>query len=79
MNLRRAATPETKLLIADHILPHACYDENEDAAEDEEPLPGVVRSLAPLGSPLLPNLGKVNANAYWLDLTVSILIASPVW
>ncbi|RPD56594.1 hypothetical protein L226DRAFT_480398 [Lentinus tigrinus ALCF2SS1-7] len=72
LNLRRAATPETKLLIADHILPHACYDENEDPASEEEPLPGMVRSLAPQGSPLLPNLGKANANAYWLDLTMRV-------
>ncbi|TFK81372.1 hypothetical protein K466DRAFT_502247 [Polyporus arcularius HHB13444] len=72
LNLRRAATPDTKLLIADHILPHACYDEDEDAASEEDPLPGMVRSLAPQGSPLLPNLGKANANAYWLDLTMRV-------
>ena len=40
-----------------------------------EPLPGTVRTLAPEGSPLLPNLGKANANAYWLDLTVSPVIS----
>ncbi|PCH41986.1 hypothetical protein WOLCODRAFT_143819, partial [Wolfiporia cocos MD-104 SS10] len=34
------------------------------------PLPRMVRSLALEGSPLLLNLGKANANAYWLDLTV---------
>ena len=78
MNLRRAAGPNTKLLIADHILPHACVDEHEDmdASGTEGRLPvhdsGMVRSLAPEGSPLLPNLGKANANAYWLDLTVRI-------
>ena len=40
------------------------------------PLPGTVRTLAPEGSPLLPNLGKANANAYWLDLTVSVTTIS---
>ncbi|KAI0700683.1 hypothetical protein C8T65DRAFT_790056 [Cerioporus squamosus] len=72
LNLRQAATPDTKLLIADHILPHACFDENEDTASEDDPLPGMVRSLAPQGSPLLPNLGKANANAYWLDLTMRV-------
>ncbi|PCH37301.1 hypothetical protein WOLCODRAFT_140793 [Wolfiporia cocos MD-104 SS10] len=36
------------------------------------PLPGTVRSLALEGSPLLPNLGKGSANAYWLDLTMRV-------
>ncbi|KAH9896530.1 S-adenosyl-L-methionine-dependent methyltransferase [Cubamyces lactineus] len=66
LNLRIAASPDTKLLLADHILPLACVD------EDIDPLPGVVSSLAPEGSPLLPNLGKANANAYWMDLTMRV-------
>ena len=74
MNLRRSANPDTKLLIADHILAHACIDENEDPDQppERDALPGRLRSLAPHGTPLLANLGKANANAYWLDLTVSI-------
>ena len=83
MRLRQAAGPNTRLLLADYVLPLACVDEDEDIepeptedGEDNgkkitrEPLPGTVRTLAPEGSPLLPNLGKANANAYWLDLTV---------
>ena len=84
LRLRQAASPATRLLLADYILPLACVDEDEDAEPEtpdenenfhrkltREPLPGTVRTLAPEGSPLLPNLGKANANAYWLDLTVS--------
>ena len=71
LNLRRAATADTKLLIADHILPHACVDDHESIASQGEDLPGLVRSLAPEDSPLLPNLGKANAIAYYLDLTVN--------
>jgi hypothetical protein len=83
LQLRHAAGPNTRLLLADYILPLACVDEDEDidpeateVTEDgerkvnHEPLPGIVRTLAPESSPLLPNLGKANANAYWLDLTV---------
>ncbi|KAI9066168.1 S-adenosyl-L-methionine-dependent methyltransferase [Trametes sanguinea] len=70
LNLRVSAGPETKLLLADHILPLACYDEDLDGDISEDPLPGAIRSLAPEGSPLLANLGKANANAYWMDLTM---------
>lgn len=88
LRLRQAAGPNTRLLLADYVLPLACVDEDEDiepeTPEDSEesgrkitrdPLPGTVRTLAPEGSPLLPNLGKANANAYWLDLTVRRLHA----
>lgn len=70
LNLRRAATPETKLLIADHVLPLACLDEVDDFKGESLPLPGLVPTLAPEDSHLLPNLGKANGLAYWLDLTV---------
>ncbi|THH29318.1 hypothetical protein EUX98_g4870 [Antrodiella citrinella] len=72
LHLRNAAGPDTKLLIADHLLPLACIDE-DDASEA---LPGTVRTLAPEGSPLLPNLGKANANAYWMDLTMRVTFNS---
>ncbi|KAH9830194.1 S-adenosyl-L-methionine-dependent methyltransferase [Rhodofomes roseus] len=83
LHLRRAAGPDTKLLLADWILPLACIDEDPDPETPRErvemtdkmkiqPLPGTVRTLAPEGSPLLPNLGKANANAYWLDLTMRV-------
>ena len=62
LQLRHAATPQTKLILADYILPLACEDRTEDI--------GVVRTLAPPSSGLLPNLGKASANAFWLDMTV---------
>ena len=79
--MRVASGPDTKLLIADHLLPLACVDEDEEGQDENEDLkngskirrevlPGTVRTLAPEGSSLLPNLGKANANAYWMDLTV---------
>ncbi|KAH7909090.1 S-adenosyl-L-methionine-dependent methyltransferase, partial [Hygrophoropsis aurantiaca] len=61
LRLRDAAGDETKLIIADHVLPLACVDE-EVSEKDAE------KTLAP--APLLPNLGKASANAYWLDLTM---------
>ncbi|KAI8973144.1 S-adenosyl-L-methionine-dependent methyltransferase [Trametes punicea] len=70
LNLRMAAGPDTKLLLADHILPLACVDEDIDDPHVSQSLPGAIRSLAPEGSPLLPNLGKANANAYWMDMTM---------
>lgn len=65
LQLRHAATPQTKLILADYVLPLACEDHTEDI--------GAVRTLAPPSSGLLPNLGKANANAFWLDLTASRL------
>ncbi|KAH8096884.1 hypothetical protein BXZ70DRAFT_865118, partial [Cristinia sonorae] len=81
LHLRNAAGPDTKLLIADHLLPLACVDEDDEALKGgadgkREALPGTVRSLAPDGSPLLPNLGKANANAYWMDLTMRVTFNS---
>lgn len=88
MRLRQAAGPNTRLVLADFVLPLACVDDIEtaeiskpvDVGDGPSPLksgkaafmPGVVRTLAPEGSPLLPNLGKATAHAYWLDLTVGL-------
>ena len=65
LQLRHTATPKTKLILADYVLPLACEDHTEDI--------GAVRTLAPPSSGLLPNLGKANANAFWLDMTASRL------
>ena len=67
-HLRNAAGPETKLLIVDMVLPHACYD---DWADGHEAIPGAERTLAPEGSPLLANLGRASATGYQLDISVS--------
>lgn len=66
LRLREAATDETKLVIADFVLPLACVDDNAEGGL--EGVDGADSKLAP--EPLLPNLGKANANAYWMDLTV---------
>jgi len=63
LQLRCAATPQTKLVLADYILPFACEDHTGDI--------GAVKTLAPPESGLLPNLGKASATAFWLDLTAS--------
>lgn len=81
LQLRQAAGPDTKLVLADFVLPLACTDEDElsefpamhsekRAKKARKPLAGALRSLAPEGSPLLPNLGKASAVGYWQDLTV---------
>ena len=59
--------PHTKLLLGDFILPLACPDEvgGNELLED---IQGTEAMLAP--PPLLPNLGKASANAYWMDMTV---------
>ena len=53
----------------DYVLPFACEDDSGDI--------GAVRTMAPPSSELLPNLGKANANAFWLDMTVSRLHLLP--
>lgn len=76
LQLREAAAPDTKLLLGDFILPLACPDEtNGDASLDG--IRGTESMLAP--PPLLPNLGKASANAYWMDLTVYITMLEFIW
>ncbi|KAI0761083.1 S-adenosyl-L-methionine-dependent methyltransferase [Trametes elegans] len=65
--LRRAAGPNTKLLLVDNLLPYACVDDKTGIDSTSE---GAVRSLVPEGSPLLPNLGKASANGYILDISM---------
>lgn len=69
LQLRQAATPKTKLIIVDYVLPFACEDRTGDI--------GAVRTMAPPQSGLLPNLGKANANAFWLDMSESLLLFLP--
>lgn len=63
-SLRASATPETKLVTVDCIVPYSC-----SAAITEE-IPGA--ALPPVPAPLLPSLGKVNSLAYQLDLQVRL-------
>jgi len=70
--LREASAPDTKLLIADFVLPLACADD-VNTSDGEDLLKNVEGADAVLAAPpLLANLGKANANGYWMDMTVSI-------
>ncbi|KAI0360847.1 S-adenosyl-L-methionine-dependent methyltransferase [Trametes cingulata] len=71
-HLRAAAAPTTELLIVDTILALACLDDTED----EEPVPGAERSLAPEGSPLLANLGRAYASGYLLDISMLAVLGA---
>jgi len=71
LRLREAASEDTKLLIADFVLPLACADDFSNTDLDGsglEDVQGAEKMLAP--APLLPNLGKASSNVYWMDLTV---------
>jgi hypothetical protein len=68
LRLREAAGPDTKLLIADFVLPLACVDDFGGEGDEDEQVEGAESTLAP--APLLANLGKASANGYWMDLTV---------
>ncbi|KAA1472746.1 S-adenosyl-L-methionine-dependent methyltransferase, partial [Dentipellis sp. KUC8613] len=62
VQLRRAAAPDTFLVIGDHVLPYACAIEGAEA----------LRTLRGAKWPLLANLGQASANAYWMDLTMQV-------
>ncbi|KAF8581125.1 S-adenosyl-L-methionine-dependent methyltransferase [Ramaria rubella] len=64
--IRAAARPDTVLIIGDHIMPYACIDESVVSN-----IPGAKKSLA--SAPLLANLGKASASAYYLDLTMQAI------
>ncbi|KAF8965428.1 hypothetical protein BDZ97DRAFT_781639 [Flammula alnicola] len=70
LHLREAATPDTKLLIAEFVLPLACPDDtgSNGGLEDVE---GAASILPP--APLLPNLGKASSNVYLMDLTMQVV------
>ncbi|KAF9447111.1 hypothetical protein P691DRAFT_776367 [Macrolepiota fuliginosa MF-IS2] len=70
IQLREAAMPDTKLLLGDFVLPLACPDETDK----DELLEGIQGAESMLASPpLLANLGKASANAYWMDLTMQVM------
>lgn len=73
LQLREAATADTKLLMADFVLPLACSD---DTSTDGglEGVEGAESILAP--APLLANLGRASANSYWMDLTMQVMFNS---
>lgn len=61
-NLRESATPDTKLVTVDCIVPYSC------PATITEEIPGAALPAAP--PPLLPSLGEASSLAYQLDLQV---------
>ncbi|KAK0200006.1 hypothetical protein DFS33DRAFT_1388306 [Desarmillaria ectypa] len=66
LRLRETAADDTKLVIADFVLPLACED--DFSSKGDSGVMGAETTLAP--APLLPNLGKASAHAYWMDLTM---------
>jgi hypothetical protein len=74
LQLRRAAdegAPDKKptyLVIGDHLLPYACTG----AKVSELSVEGGTEALRGAQWPLLANLGAASANAYWMDMTVSL-------
>ena len=71
--LRTAATENTKLLMGDFVLPLACPDDGEEGGENIlDGVEGAEKALA--SPPLLANLGKASSHAYWMDMTVGVLV-----
>ncbi|KAF7371897.1 O-methyltransferase [Mycena venus] len=64
--LRAAATPATKLITVDIILPHTCQDTRVINL-----IPGAAVPAAP--APLLPNMGAASNMKYWLDFQMFVL------
>ncbi|KAH9484885.1 4-O-methyltransferase 1 [Psilocybe cubensis] len=75
--LRRAAQPDTKLILIDSVIPFACHDPSADANTDTENslrIVGISPKEAPM--PLLANFGVANELAYVADLTMLVLFNS---
>ncbi|KAF8515747.1 O-methyltransferase [Gautieria morchelliformis] len=65
-NLRKAASPSTKLVLGDYIIPYACRTDFTVG------LRGAQAHVAK--EPLLANLGKASANVYWIDMAMQVLL-----
>ena len=61
-HVRASATPETKLVVVDQVVPYASKSLEVDA------IPGAAKPPTPAA--LLPNLGAASATVYWSDLHV---------
>lgn len=71
VHLRKAATPDTKLILMDSIMSYACHD---PSGEEEDAAPGSAAREAP--APLLANYGAANEMGYTADFTVNFLCES---
>lgn len=69
-NLRDVATPDTKLILIEQVVPYACIDENESSINNN--IPGARESRPP--PPLLANLGKASAMGYLGDLQMYVAL-----
>lgn len=67
--LRKVAGPNTKLLIVDNIVAHACHDPNAEGKGTIR-VPGAEYKYAP--APLLANFGAANELSYTIDMGVSL-------
>ena len=63
--LRRSATPDTKLVCVEMILPYACHDTEENSGDG---ITGLAHVKAQ--KPLLANWGAVNSFIYQADVAV---------
>ncbi|KAF8886253.1 S-adenosyl-L-methionine-dependent methyltransferase [Gymnopilus junonius] len=70
-NLWAAASPSTKLVIMENIMPFACHDPSADRGQG---IAGAVPREAP--APLLANYGAVNAMGYYADIDMFLLFNS---
>ena len=64
-HLRAAATPDTKLVVVDAIMPYTCHASILDDVDGAQ--------LPDIPSPLLPSLGRANSYAFQVDMEVSRL------
>jgi len=66
MHLRKSAKADTKLMIVEQVVPFACVDTTEAMK-----VKGYVAPHVP--EPLLPNFGKANTVAYFVDVHMNNL------
>ena len=71
--LRASAGPETKLLIGDMLLQHACASDAEYAAFNGS---AITFPFVAKDSPLLPNLGVANILGYFTDIMVHLPVGN---
>ena len=65
--LREAATPQTRIICIESLLPYACRSGSKIYGD----IPGAAPKEAPV--PLLANWGAVNEMIYNLDMVVSLM------
>jgi len=68
--IREAASPDSKLLVIDRILPYACRMDDKDV----EALDAIGIETEEVPEPLPPNLGAGNPTAYATDLNMLVLV-----